>query len=277
MGKQALGRGLEALIPSPESGVVEIDVAEIKSSPRQPRKKFSEERMEELVASIREKGVIQPILLRRISSGYQIVVGERRWRAALKAGLEKIPALVKEVSDRETLELALIENLQREDLNPLEEAGAYRQLMEEFGLTQEEIAARVGKDRSTVTNILRLLRLPPFVQDQILQAKISLGHARAILSLENEQEQIRVCKRIISRELSVRQTEQLIRSLKRKPVEKERLKLPSFVENVLEELQRIFGTRVRIREGKRKGIIEIEYYSPEERDRILEKLLPYHH
>lgn len=277
MGKRALGRGLEALIPGPESGVVEVDVVAIKSSSRQPRKKFSDEKMEELVASIREKGVIQPILLRRIPSGYQIVVGERRWRAALKAGLKKIPALVREASDRETLELALIENLQREDLNPLEEAGAYRQLMEGFGLTQEEIAARVGKDRSTVTNILRLLRLPPFIQDQILQARISLGHARAILSLENEQEQIRVCKRIISRELSVRQTEQLVRSLKRKPAEKEKLKLPSSVENVLEELQRIFGTRVRIRQGRKKGIIEIEYYSPEDRDRILEKLLQHDH
>lgn len=273
MGKQALGRGLGALIPGSESMVMEIDLADIKPNSRQPRKKFSEDKMEELVVSIREKGVLQPILLRRLSSGYEIVVGERRWRAALKAGLKKIPAIIKEVSDRETVELALIENLQREDLNPLEEAEAYRQLIEEFGLSQEEMATRVGKDRSTITNILRLLRLPPFIQGEIRRAKISLGHARALLSLENEEQQIQACKRIISRDLSVRQTEQLVRSLKRKSKE-EKKKFSSQLENILEELQRIFGTRVRIREGKgNKGAIEIEFYSPEERDRILEQLI----
>jgi ParB family chromosome partitioning protein len=273
MGKQALGRGLGALIPGSESMVMEIDLADIKPSSRQPRKKFSEDKMGELVVSIREKGVLQPILLRRLSSGYEIVVGERRWRAALKAGLKKIPAIIKEVSDRETVELALIENLQREDLNPLEEAEAYRQLIEEFGLSQEEMATRVGKDRSTITNILRLLRLPPFIQGEIRRVKISLGHARALLSLENEEQQIQACKRIISRDLSVRQTEQLVRSLKRKSKE-EKKKFSSQLENILEELQRIFGTRVRIRVGKgNKGAIEIEFYSPEERDRILEQLL----
>ena len=283
MSKPALGKGLGALIPAGapgtyiraalEQGVMQLELARIVPNEFQPRKTFRDEALKELAASIKSKGVIQPVIVRKgADGGYQLVAGERRYRASLIAGLKNIPAIVKDVAPTEVLELALIENIQREDLNPVETAEAYDRLIREFKLSQEEMAGRVGKDRSTVTNFLRLLTLPPDVKRDLAEGALSMGHAKAILSLESKQKQMGLRREIISRGLSVREAESLARRMKapgRVRVKKAASPQVSLLED---ELKRKLGTKVHIRQKGKGGKIEIEYYSPDEFDRLLELL-----
>lgn len=279
MAKQALGKGLKALIPEAyEEGktVVEIDISAIRSNPYQLREGVDERGLEELKRSIVEKGFIQPVTVRKVGSGFELIAGERRFRAAKRAGIKAIPAIIMDISTgEEMLELALIENVQREDLNPIEQAKAYRGLIDQCGLTQEEISKRVGKDRSTITNFLRLLKLPDEVQARIVSGKVSMGHARAVLSLDDPSEQMALCQRIAKDGLSVRKVEEIVRgSLDEKTVigNRRRPKKPKQLIAIEESLGRLLGTRVRIKQGVNKGKIEIEFYSSEDLDRIVELL-----
>src|SRR5207249_8185099 len=213
MNRRGLGRGLGALLsatPAADDVLIEIPVDQIEANPAQPRKSFSPEALEELVTSIRASGVIQPVIVRHRGPGYQLIAGERRWRAARQAGLERIPAIVREATDVESLELALVENLLREDLNPLEEADAYQRLIAEFGWTQEELGDRVGRDRSSVANTLRLLKLPAVIQDDLRAGRLTMGHARALLALSTPAEQLRLREEILAHSWSVRATEQTV-------------------------------------------------------------------
>ncbi|RKY59624.1 MAG: hypothetical protein DRP95_04900 [Candidatus Latescibacterota bacterium] len=279
MGRKALGRGLGALLPelSEDEGsrVRHIPVADIEPNPFQPRMNLDETGIEELKRSIQEKGVIQPIVVRKLEGGrYQIVIGERRWRAVKEAGMETIPAIVREVSSaEEMIELALVENIQREDLNPIDEANAYRVLMEECHLTQEEVAQRVGKDRSTVANLLRLLKLPDEVQERILDGELSMGHARALLALEDPQEQVRLCREIIKNGWSVRKVEQVVRARRAVRREEKPKDKDPILRDLEEELQRALGTAVRIVQGGKKGRIEIEFYSNRDLERLVALLM----
>jgi len=276
--RQALGKGLGALIP--EKGVPEGEgkrplqqcgIEEVHPNPFQPRKAFSDEQLQELVDSIREKGILQPLLVRRRSDGYELIAGERRWRAAQRAGLREIPILVRDVSDSEMLELSLIENIQREDLNPIEEAEAYKRLMEQFHLTQEEISKKVGKDRSTIANTVRLLKLPPEIKLSLAQGKITMGHARAFLSLDGVDKQRLLWKKLLSAGLSVRQTESLVKRLRTRSSPPPRRSHPEW-SGLIEEIQRVLGTKIRILGDRRRGKIEIHFFSPDELDRIIELL-----
>ena len=280
MQKQALGKGLGALIPDLSSlddkerkalGINEIELNKIVPNEYQPRKYFDDEKLKELAASIKEQGVIQPVIVHKTGSGYQLIAGERRWRAARLAGLKTIPALVKEATRRELLEMALIENIQREDLNPLEAAEAYKRLQDEFKLTQEDLAKRVGKERSTVTNFLRILGLPKEVKHEIATGSLSMGHAKALLSLERVRDQLRAATLIVKKGLSVREAEAIATRLKNPPREK---KVPKNHElkAVAEKLTKTLGTKVSISARTKGGRILIEYYSAEELDRILEKI-----
>jgi len=276
--RQALGKGLGALIP--EKGVPEGEakrtlqhcgIEEVHPNPFQPRKTFSDEQLQELVESIREKGILQPLLVRRRSDGYELIAGERRWRAAQRAGLREIPILVKDVSDSEMLELSLIENIQRENLNPIEEAEAYKRLMDQFHLSQEEISKKVGKDRSTIANAVRLLRLPPEIKLSLAEGKITIGHARAFLSLDGVDQQRLLWKKLLSAGLSVRQTESLVKRLRTRSSPPPRRSHAEW-SSLIEELQRALGTKVRILGSRRRGKIEIDFFSPDELDRIIELL-----
>ena len=275
MPKRVLGRGLEALIPLKEEGFEkEVLVKDISPNKYQPRESFRPEKLRELIASIREKGVVQPILVRAKGRGYELIAGERRLRAARELRLKKIPAVIRDVRDEEMLELSLIENIQREDLTPIEEAQAYRRLIKEFGLTQSSLAKRVGKERPSIANILRLLSLPREIQLDVSRGTISPGHARALLGL-GKAGQVEMNKKIKRRRLSVRETEELVsRRKRRKPPAKRRTMLRRDVQIVAleEELMKTLGTRVRITQRQGKGKIEIEYYSPEDLERILELL-----
>jgi len=246
-------------------------IEEVHPNPFQPRKAFSEEQLQELVDSIREKGILQPLLVRRRSDGYELIAGERRWRAAQRAGLREIPILVRDVSDSEMLELSLIENIQREDLNPIEEAEAYKRLMEQFHLTQEEISKKVGKDRSTIANTVRLLKLPPEIKLSLAEGKITMGHARAFLSLDGVDKQRLLWKKLLSAGLSVRQTESLVKRLRTRSSPTPRRSHPEW-SALIEEIQRILGTKIRILGDRRRGKIEIHFFSPDELDRIIELL-----
>jgi len=279
MAKKALGKGLAALIPEmgpvKEEDVIEAKLSSIKPNRFQPREEFDPQKLEELVSSIKEKGVIQPVLARIIEGGYELITGERRLRAAKKLGLEKIPLIMKEVSDTEMLELALIENLQREDLNPMEEAHAYRRAIKEFKIKQEDLAREIGKDQATVANTLRLLKLPKEVQREISKGNLSRGHGLAILSLENRALQIKAAKKVKRNGLSVRETEKLVNKLKGKVVlpPKKEISKPPEILAVEEELNKALGTKVKIKPTtQEKGRIEIEYYSSEQLEGILEKL-----
>jgi ParB family chromosome partitioning protein len=276
--RQALGKGLGALIP--EKGVPEGEgkrplqqcgIEEVHPNPFQPRKAFSDEQLQELVDSIREKGILQPLLVRRRSDGYELIAGERRWRAAQRAGLREIPILVRDVSDSEMLEISLIENIQREDLNPIEEAEAYKRLMEQFHLTQEEISKKVGKDRSTIANTVRLLKLPPEIKLSLAEGKITMGHARAFLSLDGVDKQRLLWKKLLSAGLSVRQTESLVKRLRTRSSPSPRRSHPEW-SGLIEEIQRVLGTKIRILGDRRRGKIEIHFFSPDELDRIIELL-----
>jgi len=276
--RQALGKGLGALIPERSAAELEgkkgfqfCGVEEIQPNPFQPRKAFDEEQLQELAASIREKGILQPLLVRRKGNSYELIAGERRWRAAQKAGMKEVPILVRDVSESEILELSLIENIQRENLNPIEEAEAFKGLVEQFHLTQEEISRKVGKDRTTIANTIRLLKLPIEIRESLASGAIAMGHARAFLSLETPEKQKLALQKVLSAGLSVRQTESLVNRLRSKsrPAPANRARE---LDPLVEELQRALGTKVKIvRQGKR-GRIEIEFYSQDELDRIIDLL-----
>jgi len=279
--KMALGKGLGALLP--ELGEEELKrsfycgIEEIVPNRSQPRKYFDEAKLQELTESIKEKGILEPLLVRRIAEGYELIVGERRWRAAQKAGLKEVPIIIKEVDAREALELSLIENLQREDLNPIEEAEAFKQLIEEFGLSQGDLATRIGKDRTTITNTLRLLKLPSEIKNEILKNRITPGHARAILSLDSKEKQKELCALIIKNNLSVREAETLARrwagKQRKAPSSTQKVELESLLLSFQDSLRNYLGTKVRITPKGKRGKIEIEYYSDEDLTRIVETIL----
>ena len=277
--RPALGRGLGALIPggSPaeRKGVMNLGIEEIRPYKHQPRRHFDETHLEELAESIRSKGILLPLIVRRGHEGYVLVAGERRWRAAQKAGLREVPVMVREVSEKEAFELALIENIQREDLNPVEEAEAYRRLIDEHGLTQEELAGRVGKDRSTVANALRLLRLPEAIKQAIVAGQLSMGHARALLAISDEADLRRAAEKVIAEGLSVRAAEALVQRLKSKrlPKEKREAGQSAQVRHLVEKLQRKLGARVVLRDSGGSGTLEIRYQNLAELDRVLAGIL----
>jgi ParB family transcriptional regulator, chromosome partitioning protein len=277
--RQALGRGLGALIPggSPaeRKGVMNLGIEEIRPDRGQPRRHFDEAHIEELAESIRTKGVLLPLIVRRSSQGYVLVAGERRWRAAQKAGLRELPVMVREVTEREAFELALIENIQREDLNPVEEAEAFRRLIDEHGLTQEELATRVGKDRSTVANALRLLRLPDAIKQAIVSGELSMGHARALLAIADEGDLRKAAEKVMAEGLSVRAAEALVQRLKSKRMPRQaREGHPSAqVKHLVERLQRKLGAKVELRDKGGSGTLEIRYGSLEELDGVLAAIL----
>ncbi|GBE33919.1 chromosome-partitioning protein Spo0J [bacterium BMS3Bbin06] len=271
--KTALGRGLDALIPATEPGIHEVELSRIQPNPEQPRKVFTETALEELAQSVREKGILQPIILRKTETGgFYLIAGERRWRAAKLAGLKKIPAVIKESTPAESLEIALIENIQRDDLNPVETAGAFQRLMEEYGYTQEDLAGRVGKDRATVANYLRLLKLPYEIKERISNGHLSMGHAKALLSLPSPKTQIEAARRVLNKGLSVRETEALCKRLLSPDKKGKKSGKDPNITALEERLKQSLGTKVRIAHRGKGGKIEIEYYSLDELDRLLEIL-----
>ncbi|MDE2059389.1 MAG: ParB/RepB/Spo0J family partition protein [candidate division NC10 bacterium] len=273
--RRALGRGLEALIPGADlSGTIQVRIEEIAPGTLQPRRSMNDSKLNELAASIKAHGVLLPILLRREGGRLEVVAGERRLRAARIAGLDTVPAFVKELSSSQALEVALVENLQREDLNPIEAAEAYLRLQDEFGLTQEEVARRVGRDRSSVTNALRLLKLPKQVQADLVEGALSEGHARALLGLERGADQIKARDEVIRRGLSVRATEALVRRLKQAVDPQPRLAVSEPTIRAAEDtLRQALGTKVQICRKGKGGTIEVEFYSMEDLDRIYERIL----
>ena len=277
MKKATLGRGLDALIPkeSKPEGLTLLSINEIRPNALQPRKDFNDETIAELTASIKEKGILQPIVVRQAAGGYEIIAGERRWRAAQRAGVVKVPVVVKDASDMEAIELALIENLQREDLNPIEEASGYQHLIGEYGLTHEEVSARIGKDRSTITNQLRLLRLSDEAKRALIEGEITAGHARALLALESHSEANVVLHAIRKKKLSVRMTESLIRNMTRekKAAAMKPLTRDPYIERLEDDIKGCLSTQVRIIYNKGKGRIEIDYYSDDELERLVSALL----
>jgi ParB family chromosome partitioning protein len=283
--RPALGRGLSALIPvaspppaPPEARAAEthkpseVDIDLLRPNPRQPRMQIDEPRLDELAQSIRSHGVIQPILVRRAENHFEIVAGERRWRAAQRAGLLKIPVVVREVTDDHLLEMALIENIQREDLNAIEEAQAYQRLSEEFRMSQEAIAAAVGKDRATIANYIRLLRLPVEVRNELASGVLSMGHARALLSLADDSAQRRVAREVVSRGLSVRETEALVRRESTPAVPPPPRKIDPNTRAAEDRLKLALGTRVRIVRRGTAGRIEIDFGNEDELQRLYEQL-----
>lgn len=275
MSRKALGRGLKALIPDtkPAGGqaVLELEVDRILPGRYQPRQDFDSDRIRDLALSIKARGVIQPVIVQPAGGNtFELIAGERRWRAAREAGLKHVPAIVREAGESESLELALIENLQREDLNPVEAARAYRQLVETFGLTQEEVAVQVGKDRSSVANHLRLLKLPSEIQEDLARGRLTMGHARALLSLHGKERQLRARSRIISGGLSVRETEALVKKLTSTAVGQPRRKpeIDIFIKDLEDNLRRSLGTKVAIRPTAKGGTIVIRYFSTSELERL---------
>lgn len=286
--KPALGKGLSALIPQKEKGkeaakvkgseILELDIAAIKPNEYQPRKVFKDGALNDLVASIKEKGVIQPVIVRIVSdNSYQLIAGERRLRASGMAGLKVIPAIVKEAAPAEALELALIENIQREDLNPLETAEAFQRLIQDFNLTHEDLSQKVGKDRATVTNYLRILKLPSEIKRYIAEGSLSIGHAKALLQIENQRMQLDIAKKTIQSGLSVREIERLSKKLTSPDDSRSRLhpsKDPQ-IASLEEKLMHSLGTKVRlVHKSNKRGRIEIDYFSLEELDRLLDMLIP---
>jgi len=277
--RPALGKGIGALLTSASQDgrhkYFVCPVEELKPHHQQPRKTFNDAKMAELVASIREKGVIQPLVVRHTDDHYQIIAGERRWRAAQKAGLKEVPVVIQDVSEDWALEMALIENIQREDLNPIEEAEAYRHLMSNFDLSQEEVARRVGRERPTVANALRLLRLPKEIQQDVIDGQLSMGHARALLSLDGAARIKEARDQVVRKQFSVRQTEALVKKLKGstgQPAAR-KTRIDPELADLAARLQRCLGTKVNIlpqTRGGKGGKIEISYYSAEEFERLLE-------
>lgn len=274
--KRRLGRGLEALLPDldaqPGDAIRALRWDRIEANPHQPRHEFDAAKLAELADSIRQHGVLQPVIVRAVSDRYQLVAGERRWRAAQLAGLESVPAVVREFSDGEMMEVALIENLQREELNPLEEARAYHSLLEEFGLSQDDLAQRLGRSRPAVTNALRLLTLEPEIQQGVLNGRLTAGHARALLGAPDRAVRLALARRVESQGLSVRDVERLVRGRSRRPAARGRARTSAGFGEAEERLREALGTRVRIRPGRRKGVIEVEYFGAEDLDRLVELL-----
>lgn len=304
--RKGLGKGLDALLPLtsepaepsgaaqaegvqtakvPPSGgsaaedgaVTELKMLDIEPNPKQPRKQFDEEKLEELTESIRQHGLIQPLLVKAQGNGrYLIIAGERRWRAAKRAGLKTAPCIVRDYTEQEVMEIALIENLQREDLNPIEEAEGYQELIEEFGLTQESVSERVGKSRSAVANALRLNRLPDLLKEMLSDGRLTSGHARALIPLPTEEMQLAAAQRVVDGGLNVRQTETLAARLKadkpKKPQPEPSKELQRYYAEAEKKISSRLGTKVKIHEGGKKGKIEIEYYTREDLERLLEEL-----
>ena len=277
--KRGLGKGLEALIPKAEHKekgfVIEMDIESLTPNLFQPRKNFDKEKMEELKGSIKKHGIIQPIVVRKMANGYEIVAGERRLKAAKEIGLKKIPAIIRSFNNEKSLEIALVENIQREDLNPVEQANAFKRLIDEFKLTQQELAEATGKSRTLVTNTIRLLKLNPEIQKNISEGKISFGHAKLLLSIEDEEVQKAVCDRIMANDLSVRDTERLIKNIEK--VQKKQFKVKNITIERFPEvegrLRDILGTKISILYDGKKGKIDIEFYSKEDLRRIVDLLL----
>jgi len=288
--RRALGRGLGALIPqgtpaNPPLADRRVSVTEIRPNPHQPRRYFDDVRLAELAESIKQQGILQPLIVRKVEQGYELIIGERRLRAAQKAGLDRVPVIIKEVTDAQSMEMALVENIQREELTPIEEALAYRQLMEELHLTQEEVASRVGKSRPVITNLLRVLNLPEEIKEEIDRGNLSVGHARTLLSLGTPEQQTAMARRIMRQGLSVRETETLVAQAVAQPLSEsppvpapqDTAVVPTLYHDIHvtaleEELMHVFGTKVRLRPKKKGGRIEIEYYSSEELEGILARL-----
>ena len=279
MSRKALGRGLNALFPpvtSLETDLVELDIDRIDPAVVQPRGVFKEDKLEELALSIRHNGIIQPLVVRRNADRFELIAGERRWRAAQRAGLHRVPCIIKEVPDDSVLELSLIENIQREELNPIEEANAFKNLLETRALTQEELAQRVGKDRSSISNSLRLLKLPPEIQRLVEEDKLTMGHARALLSLDLTEEQLAISREITGKNLSVRETEQLVK--KQRPSSAAAIKVINATDdaNILAaeaKLSKKLGAPVKIRLAKKGGVIEIRFSSNEELSQLFDNLM----
>ncbi|HAT4072845.1 TPA: ParB/RepB/Spo0J family partition protein [Clostridium perfringens] len=280
--KFGLGKGLGALIPEDnnikeekkeKSGIINIELKDIKANKKQPRKFFDNNKLNELAESVKEHGIIQPLILKKEEKGYSIIAGERRYRAAKIAELTEVPALIMDISDEKLLQVSLIENIQREDLNPIEEGLAYERLLKEFALTQEELSKTMGKSRTTITNTMRLLKLDDRVKEYVMEGVISEGHGRAILPLENEA-QYEIAQKIIDNSLSVRETEKLVKKILNDAVEEKtserRKPLNPYYKDVRDRLQDHFGTKVNLNANKNKGKIEIEYYSEEDLQRILD-------
>jgi ParB family chromosome partitioning protein len=280
--KLALGRGLGALIPETDADIdfsgdyFSCDIDLLRPNRFQPRRRFNETELQELAASIREQGILQPLIVRKSTAGFELVAGERRWRAARLAGLAQVPVVVKTVSDDQLLEMSLVENIQREDLNPIEQAEAYHGLITQLTLTQDQAAARVGKSRSTVANFLRLRHLPEPVKESIVAGDLSMGHARALLASENSAHQLAAWREVIAQRLSVRETENLMRRLKaaqKTPrVSPKRSSEEVYLTSLAEDLSRQLGTKVLIRASGRQGRIEIEFYSNDDLDRLITRL-----
>lgn len=287
---RGLGKGLEALFNDVEisthdsgrssdhhEGILFLDLNDIKPNSKQPRKSFPEDKIEELARSIEKHGIIQPIMVRSAGGGYEIVAGERRWRAARKANLKQIPCIVRELSEEQNMLVAIIENMQREDLNPMEEAEALNQMITNYGLTQEEVSKSVGKSRPYITNALRLLKLPTDIQEMVVQGELTNGHARAIAGIKEVKKQLQLAKRVAKEGLSVRETEALANKenegMNQKPVKAKGRSKNREITDMEEELKTALGTKVAINHGSRRGKIEIEYYSREELERLLELLL----
>ncbi|MFA6141984.1 MAG: ParB/RepB/Spo0J family partition protein [Candidatus Omnitrophota bacterium] len=279
MEKRALGRGLSALIPEKEPAfdstetILQIPISCIKTNKYQPRTDFNQERLNELIDSIREKGVVQPVLVRKVGEGYELIAGERRFRAIKFLGIDKIPAIVKNVADIDMLEISLIENIQREELNAIEEARSFEKFITDFNFTQERIAKVLGKDRSTIANTIRLLGLPKKIQDYISKNTISAGHAKALLALPTEAAQLKAADIIIKKGLSVREAENLT-AKKNSPEKSTTIRKDQNIVDIESQLQQLFGTRVKICHGKKRGRIQIEYYSHEDLNRILDIFTP---
>ncbi len=287
---RGLGKGLEALFSDVEinihntndlekeeleGGILFLDINDIKPNSNQPRKRFSEEKIEELAKSIEIHGIIQPIMVRTAGQGYEIVAGERRWRAARKASIKKVPCIVRELDEEQNMLVSIIENMQREDLNPMEEAEALSQMTTKYGLTQEEVSKSVGKSRPYITNSLRLLKLPNLVREMVVDGELTSGHARAILAVKEEKKQIEMAKNIVKKGLSVREAEALANESEEgnKKVRPKARKKNQELTNLEEELKTVLGTKVAIQHGTKRGKIEIEYYSRDELERLLEMLL----
>ena len=289
-----LGKGLDSMIPkkiskeptksSNKESTIEsssretmIKITEIEPNREQPRRKFNEDSLQELADSIKQYGVLQALLLQKKGKHYEIIAGERRWRAARIAGLKEVPAIVKDYSSQEIIEIALIEHIQREDLNPIEEAMAYQKLISEYKLKQDELAERVSKSRTAITNSMRLLKLCPKVQEMLIEEMLSSGHARALIPIEDPKEQELVAQKVFDEKMSVRETETLVRKLQKtpkEPKEKKKDKMDLFYKDLQEKVENVIGTKVSIqKKSKKKGKIEIEYYSPEDLERIIELLM----
>lgn len=294
--RNGLGKGLDSLIPNKaektvkaekkpeekkeerksESGEILVKINQVEPNREQPRKEFDEDSLMELADSIKQFGILQPLLVQKKKDYYEIIAGERRWRAAKIAGIKEVPIIVKEYTNQEIVEISLIENIQRENLNPIEEAMAYKRLLEEFSLKQDEVAERVSKSRTAVTNSMRLLKLSPRVQQMIVDDMISTGHARALLAIDDEEQQYQLANRIFDEKLSVRETEKLVKALKNPKKEKKNQKIEhTFVYNNIEEqMKNIIGTKVSVNpKANGKGKIEIEYYSEEELERIYDLIM----